>query len=63
MPTAESATPIWRVPQFQRFFDRADETIAESRRLLDHPWLGEREQWLHHVILEICGAEQEALVG
>ena len=52
-------TPIWNDPKFSRFFARAEETIAEERRLLEQPWTAGREQWLHEVILEICGAPAE----
>ena len=52
-------TPIWKDPKYRHLFAGAEETIAEERRLLERPWTGERERWLHHVILEICGAPAE----
>lgn len=54
---------IWTDPTYRRFFRRAEETIAAERQLLAQPWLGERDAWLHRVILQICGvsAEEPAL--
>jgi len=55
--------PIWTDPRFRPFFQRAVETIDHARRLQLQPWVGDREERFHRMILEICGAEVEELVA
>ncbi|AHG88523.1 hypothetical protein J421_0986 [Gemmatirosa kalamazoonensis] len=60
MPTTAH---IWNDPRYRHFFRRAAQTIAHARQLQLQPWLGEREERFHRVILEICGAEVDELAG